>query len=249
MDEQESRHLALSQLQHHVQDFRHWEWDEAVTREMEEFKRLPALYRLALNELQNKIEAIKTEWQMRDGYSPIEHVKSRIKEPKSILRKMERKGCEFSLSRMEDVIHDIAGMRIVCAFVKDIYRIADHLGSREDLRVLEIKDYIARPKPNGYQSLHLIVAVPLILLEGTRWVKAEIQLRTLAMDFWASMEHILYYKYDKQLPAHVADELREAARAADELDQKMLRLRREILELAAAESESGPSASSGDPAD
>jgi putative GTP pyrophosphokinase len=132
---------------------------------------------------------------------------------------------------MEQHIHDIAGMRIVCAFVKDIYRLVDHLCGREDIRVLEIKDYIAHPKPNGYQSLHLIVAIPLVLLEGTRWVKAEIQLRTLAMDFWASMEHILYYKFDKQLPSHVAEELKEAARAADELDQKMLRLRREILEL------------------
>lgn len=129
-------------------------------------------------------------------------------------------------------------MRIVCAFVKDIYRLVDHLSTREDIRVLEIKDYIAHPKPNGYQSLHLIVGIPLVLLEGTRWVKAEIQLRTLAMDFWASMEHILYYKFDKQLPSHVAEELKEAARAADELDQKMLRLRREILELSEGDSPS-----------
>ncbi|WP_410515054.1 GTP pyrophosphokinase family protein [Paenibacillus sp. BR2-3] len=192
---------------------------------------MPALYRLALNELQNKIDVIKTEWQIRDGFSPIEHIKSRIKDPKSIVQKMERKGYELSFENMEKYIHDIAGMRIVCAFVKDIYRLVDHLSIREDLRVLEIKDYIAHPKPNGYQSLHLIVAIPLILLEGTRWVKAEIQLRTLAMDFWASMEHILYYKFDKQLPSHVAEELREAAQAADELDQKMLRLRTEILQL------------------
>ncbi|WP_038596386.1 GTP pyrophosphokinase [Paenibacillus sabinae] len=192
---------------------------------------MPALYHLALKELENKVETLKTEWKMRDGYSPIEHIKSRVKEPKSILQKLERKGYALSFENIETHIHDIAGMRIVCAFVKDIYRLADHFSAREDIRVLEIKDYIAQPKPNGYQSLHVIVAVPLILLDGTKWVKAEIQLRTLAMDFWASMEHILYYKYDKQLPAHVADELKSAARAADELDKKMLRLRREILEL------------------
>ncbi|WP_407945235.1 GTP pyrophosphokinase family protein [Paenibacillus apii] len=192
---------------------------------------MPALYRLALKELENKVETLKTEWKMRDGYSPIEHIKSRVKEPKSILQKLERKGYALSFENIETHIHDIAGMRIVCAFVKDIYRLADHFNAREDIRVLEIKDYIDQPKPNGYQSLHVIVAVPLILLDGTKWVKAEIQLRTLAMDFWASMEHILYYKYDKQLPAHVADELKSAARAADELDKKMLRLRREILDL------------------
>lgn len=237
MEEHESTQLTLSQLQVHVKDLQQWQGNsnEDFAKLVNEFEALPALYRHALNDLQNKIDVIKTEWQSRDGFSPIEHVKCRIKEPKSILQKMERKGYGFSLENMEQYIHDIAGMRIVCAFVKDIYRLVDHLSTREDIRVLEIKDYIAHPKPNGYQSLHLIVGIPLVLLEGTRWVKAEIQLRTLAMDFWASMEHILYYKFDKQLPSHVAEELKEAARAADELDQKMLRLRREILELSEGE--------------
>ncbi|NGM84405.1 GTP pyrophosphokinase family protein [Paenibacillus sp. 7124] len=223
--------LTLDQLQVHVQDLGRLELNEDLSRQLGEFKKMPALYRLALKELENKVETLKTEWKMRDGYSPIEHIKSRVKEPKSILQKLERKGYALSFENIETHIHDIAGMRIVCAFVKDIYRLADHFNAREDIRVLEIKDYIDQPKPNGYQSLHVIVAVPLILLDGTKWVKAEIQLRTLAMDFWASMEHILYYKYDKQLPAHVADELKSAARAADELDKKMLRLRREILDL------------------
>lgn len=231
MEEYDSSQATLNKLQVHVKDMQKWQIDEDFAKQVENFKALPALYRHALNELENKIDIIRTEWQVRDGFSPIEHVKSRIKEPKSIVQKMERKGYELNLDNMEQYIHDIAGMRIVCAFVKDIYRLVDHLCAREDIRVLEIKDYIAHPKPNGYQSLHLIVAIPLVLLDGTRWVKAEMQLRTLAMDFWASMEHILYYKFDKQLPSHVAEELKEAARAADELDQKMLRLRREILEL------------------
>lgn len=231
MKEQDRRMLTLDQLQVHVQDLGRLELNEDLSRQLGEFKKMPALYRLALKELENKVETLKTEWKMRDGYSPIEHIKSRVKEPKSILQKLERKGYALSFENIETHIHDIAGMRIVCAFVKDIYRLADHFNAREDIRVLEIKDYIDQPKPNGYQSLHVIVAVPLILLDGTKWVKAEIQLRTLAMDFWASMEHILYYKYDKQLPAHVADELKSAARAADELDKKMLRLRREILDL------------------
>lgn len=119
-------------------------------------------------------------------------------------------------------------MRIVCA-VQDIYRLLDHFSHRDDIRIIEIKDYIANPKPNGYQSLHVIVEVPLILFEGTRWMKVEIQMRTLAMDFWASMEHIIFYKYDKQVPRHVVTELKEAAVAADKLDHQMLRLRDEIL--------------------
>lgn len=237
MKEQHNQALTLEQLQVRVQDFGEWELSGDVSRQLEEIKKMPALYRLALNELENKIETLKTEWKMRDGYSPIEHIKCRVKEPASILAKLKRKGHELSFENMERHIHDIAGMRIVCAFVKDIYRLADHFHSREDIRVLEVKDYIAHPKPNGYQSLHVIVAVPLITLEGTRWIKAEIQMRTLAMDFWASMEHILYYKYDKQLPSHVAEELKSAARAADELDKRMLRLRKEILELAAGGSE------------
>lgn len=231
MEENDSTQVTLNKLQVHVKDMQKWQINEDFAKQVENFKALPALYRHALNELENKIEIIRTEWQVRDGFSPIEHVKCRIKEPKSIVHKMQRKGIELNLENMEQHIHDIAGMRIVCAFVKDIYRLVDHLCAREDIRVLEIKDYIAHPKPNGYQSLHLIVAIPLVLLDGTRWVKAEMQIRTLAMDFWASMEHILYYKFDKQLPAHVAEELKEAARAADELDQRMLRLRREILEL------------------
>lgn len=231
MEEYDSTQVTLNKLQVHVKDMQKWQINEDFAKQVENFKALPALYRHALNELENKIEIIRTEWQVRDGFSPIEHVKCRIKEPKSIVHKMQRKGIELNLENMEQHIHDIAGMRIVCAFVKDIYRLVDHLCAREDIRVLEIKDYIAHPKPNGYQSLHLIVAIPLVLLDGTRWVKAEMQIRTLAMDFWASMEHILYYKFDKQLPSHVAEELKEAARAADELDQRMLRLRREILEL------------------
>ncbi|WP_223067122.1 GTP pyrophosphokinase [Paenibacillus caui] len=189
------------------------------------------MYQMALEELQNKIKLIQSEWKLRQGYNPIEHVKTRIKEPVSILKKMERKGLELSSENLFNNIHDIAGMRIVCAFVKDIYSLVDHLQMREDLQVIEIKDYIAAPKPNGYQSLHVIVAVPLILLEGQRSIKVEIQLRTLAMDFWASMEHILFYKYDKQVPSHVIKELTEAAKAADELDKKMLSLRKEIIAL------------------
>lgn len=196
---------------------------------MEEWRKLPTLYQLALDELKNKIKLIQTEWKIHNGYSPIEHIKTRIKEPKSILDKLERKGLEMTVDNMVNKIHDIAGMRIVFSFVKDIYSLLDHLRKREDLTILEIKDYIENPKPNGYQSLHLIVAVPLTLFEGQRWMKIEIQMRTLAMDFWASMEHILFYKFEKQVPPHIVKELTEAALAADALDKKMHGLRKEIM--------------------
>ncbi|WP_019635247.1 hypothetical protein [Paenibacillus fonticola] len=206
-----------------------WEIGDDSLRKLEEWKKLPTLYQLALDELKNKIKLIQTEWKIHNGYSPIEHIKTRIKEPKSILEKLERKGLEMTVDNMVNKIHDIAGMRIVFSFVKDIYSLLDHLRRREDITIIEIKDYIASPKPNGYQSLHVIVAVPLTLFEGQRWMKVEIQMRTLAMDFWASMEHILFYKYDKQVPPHVVHELTEAARAADALDKKMHGLRKEIM--------------------
>lgn len=217
--------LPLHEFQHHL------ETNQQLAKQFEEWKKIPVMYQLALEELQNKIKLIQTEWKLMDGFSPIEHIKTRIKEPHSILEKVRRKGYEVTVDNVLSQIHDIAGMRIVCAFVKDIYRLLDHLQSREDIRIIEVKDYIAHPKPNGYQSLHVIVEVPLILFEGKRWMKVEIQMRTLAMDFWASLEHILYYKFDKQVPEYVVTELAEAAKAANALDDKMLSLRREILSL------------------
>lgn len=195
----------------------------------EQVKQLPMLYQLALEELETKIKVIRSEWKIRNGYSPIEHIKTRLKEPKSIVSKCERKGLPVDLDTIVNKIYDIAGMRIVCAFVKDIYAILDHLKTRDDLRIVEIKDYIENPKPNGYQSVHVIVQVPLVLFEDVRWIYVEIQLRTLAMDFWASMEHIIFYKYEQQVPSHVVHELTDAAKAVDMLDRKMLELRKEIL--------------------
>lgn len=217
-----------------LRDLYQWEVGDDQLRKLEEWKKLPTLYQLALDELKNKIKLIQTEWKIINGYSPIEHIKTRIKEPKSILDKLERKGLDMTVDNMVNKIHDIAGMRIVFSFVKDIYKLLDHLRHREDITIIEIKDYIAKPKPNGYQSLHVIVAVPLTLFEGQRWMKVEIQMRTLAMDFWASMEHILFYKYDKQVPPHVVRELTEAAKAADALDKKMHGLRKEIMGAAEA---------------
>lgn len=202
---------------------------DMILRQYEEVKQLPTLYQLALEELETKFKIIQAEWKIKHGYSPYEHIKTRLKEPNSIFNKMQRKGFPMTLDTIVNKIYDVAGMRIVCAFVKDIYLLLDHLKTREDIRIVEIKDYIANPKPNGYQSLHVIVQVPLVLFEDTRWVYIEIQMRTLAMDFWASLEHIIFYKFEQRVPPHVTKELTDAARAVDELDRKMLELRKEIL--------------------
>lgn len=200
---------------------------DMIMKQYEQVKQLPTLYQLALEELETKIKVIQAEWKIRNGYPPIEHIKTRLKEPNSIFSKLQRKGFPLTLDSIVDKIYDVAGMRIVCAFVKDIYLILEHLKTREDIRIVEIKDYIKNPKSNGYQSLHVIVQVPLVLFEDTRWIYVEIQLRTLAMDFWASLEHIIYYKFEQHVPAHVTEELTEAARAVDQLDRKMLELRKE----------------------
>ncbi|WP_019420037.1 GTP pyrophosphokinase [Paenibacillus sp. OSY-SE] len=202
---------------------------EMIKKQYEQVKQLPTLYQLALEELETKIKVIQAEWKIRNGYAPFEHIKTRLKEPNSIFSKLQRKGYPLTLDSIVNQIYDVAGMRIVFAFIKDIYMVLDHLKTRDDIRIVEIKDYIANPKPNGYQSLHVIVQVPLVLFDDTRWIYIEIQMRTLAMDFWASMEHIIYYKFEQQVPPHVTQELTEAAKAVDELDRKMLDLRKEIL--------------------
>jgi putative GTP pyrophosphokinase len=185
-------------------------------------------YKFAIDELTTKIEILQEEFEHTHDYSPIEHVRTRLKSMDSIIEKVQRIGCPPDVENVRARIRDIAGVRITCAFVADAYWVADMLMAQADLEVLEIKDYIAHPKPNGYQSLHLIVTVPVFLSDHTELVPVEIQLRTIAMDFWASLEHKIYYKYDRDVPAALVAELTEAADAARALDAKMARLREQI---------------------
>ncbi len=185
-------------------------------------------YKFAIDELTTKIEILQEEFEHTHDYSPIEHVRTRLKSMDSITEKVQRIGCPPAVENVRARIRDIAGVRITCAFVADAYWVADMLMAQADLEVLEIKDYIAHPKPNGYQSLHLIVTVPVFLSDHTELVPVEIQLRTIAMDFWASLEHKIYYKYDRDVPAALVAELTEAADAARALDAKMARLREQI---------------------
>ncbi|WP_339224417.1 GTP pyrophosphokinase family protein [Paenibacillus sp. FSL H8-0332] len=205
-----------------------------------ELTRFMMIYKFALAEMETKIDILKEEFQLLHDYSPIEHTKSRIKSPESIMKKMLRKNSELSLAQIRSSIKDIAGLRITCSFISDIYQVSAMLQNQDDLKVLEVKDYIKNPKPNGYQSLHLLIEVPVFMSDCQEHVCVEVQIRTIAMDFWASLEHKIFYKYSQAVPEHLTRELKNAADKAYELDLQMERLHREIKEIKDSQEDEDP---------
>lgn len=201
---------------------------EQLKRFKHEITRFMMMYKFALDAFETKVEILKEEFQFLHDYNPIEHTKTRLKTPESILNKISRKGCDISLPSVREHIKDIAGMRITCSFVSDIYRISDMLSRQKDLNIVEVKDYILHPKPNGYQSLHVLVEVPVYMSDREENVCVEVQIRTIAMDFWASLEHKIFYKYNQAVPQRLLQELKEAADSAAALDKRMERLHKEI---------------------
>lgn len=199
--------------------------DPGLLRTLDRFR---LRYRFALDEVTTKISILRQEFEESHDHSPIEHVRTRLKSTDSMLAKMERVGCPPLLEHIESEIRDIAGVRVVCPFATDVYWISDLLTSQPDVTVLEVEDYIATPKANGYRSLHLIIQIPVYLSDRTELVPVELQIRTIAMDFWASVEHSIYYKYDGTVPMSLLDELRGAADTAATLDGTMSRLRTEL---------------------
>lgn len=195
------------------------EWDGELTRFL-----MP--YKFAIDEVCTKLNVLRQEFAHLHDYNPIEHVTSRLKSVESIRAKAVRRGCGFEFEAIRATIFDIAGVRITCAFISDVYTLFDLFTRQHDISVVEIEDYIATPKANGYRSLHAIVEVPVYLSTGPLHVPVEMQFRTVAMDFWASLEHKIYYKYDRELPAALYDELCDAAATAAELDERMQRLHR-----------------------
>lgn len=185
-------------------------------------------YNSALKEVGTKLEILNDEFQHIHQYNPIEHIKSRIKSPESIVRKLKRKGYESTLENMVEHVNDIAGIRIICSFSSDIYRIADMLSKQNDLKVLSVKDYIAKPKDSGYKSYHMIVSVPIFLSDSVVETKVEIQIRTIAMDFWASLEHKMNYKFDKNAPEEIRQQLYECSQMVAVLDEQMLLINEKI---------------------
>ncbi|NLZ80605.1 MAG: GTP pyrophosphokinase family protein [Clostridiales bacterium] len=196
--------------------------------EVDAWKTIMFLYNAALKEINTKIEILNDEFLYVHNYNPIEHVKSRIKTADSIVRKLKRNGYEVSIDNMVQYLNDISGIRIICSFTSDIYTIAEMISNQSDVKVLQIKDYIANPKSNGYKSYHLVVAVPIFLSDGPVDTKVEIQIRTIAMDFWASLEHKMYYKFEGNAPEHISKDLRECAEIVEMLDARMLSLNEAI---------------------
>jgi putative GTP pyrophosphokinase len=200
-----------------------------MTREMSrELAKFRMRYKFAIDEVSTKIAILREEFEHTHDHSPIEHVRTRLKSPDSLLAKARKIGCPLTLEALEAQIRDIAGIRVVCPFVSDVYWIMEMLGSQSDVDVVEVEDYIAEPKANGYRSLHLIIKVPVYLSDRAVDVPVELQIRTIAMDFWASVEHSIYYKYDGTVPTTLRDELGAAARTAADLDATMARLRSEV---------------------
>lgn len=200
---------------------------DRISRRLEPIEQMNAYYRCAIMEIETKFRVLSEQFSLKYDRNPIETIKSRLKSQDSILKKMNRKGIPVSLEAMEREIDDIAGVRVICSFVEDVYMLADCLLQQDDVRLIERKDYIKNPKPGGYRSLHLIIEVPIFLENEKRPMKVEVQLRTIAMDFWASLEHKLRYK--KNIPEseaeYLAKELVECASISASLDQRMEAIR------------------------
>ncbi len=195
------------------------------------YEEVMLIYSGALRQMQTKLNILNEEFQHVHNYNPIEHIKARLKTPESIVKKLQRHGYESTLSNMVKYCNDIAGVRVICDFTSDIYKIADMISNQSDIRVLAIKDYLSNPKPSGYRSYHMIITVPVYLSDRIVDTKVEIQIRTIAMDFWASLEHKIQYKFTGDVPGNIADELLECAHMVSTLDEKMLSLNNEIQEI------------------
>ncbi|MCB1273260.1 MAG: GTP pyrophosphokinase family protein [Leucobacter sp.] len=178
-------------------------------------------YKFAIDEIMTKLRILQEEFTQTGEYNPIEHVSSRLKDPDSIIEKMERREVPLQTELVRETITDIAGVRVVCSFVSDVYRVFELLTAHDDITVIQVKDYIAKPKPTGYRSLHLLLEVPVFLSSGPVRTIVEVQIRTIAMDFWASLEHKIYYKYDREVPEDLLGGLRDAADQACQLDSTM----------------------------
>ncbi len=197
-------------------------WGKAY---MERFKRLMAYYRCAMMEIETKLNVLNEEFSLRYDRNPINSVKSRLKSIQSMSNKLAKSGLPLTVSAVEENLHDVAGVRVICAFTEDVYTIANALLKQDDITLVQKKDYIQNPKPNGYRSLLLIVTVPIFLAHEKHLMKVEIQLRTIAMDSWASLEHQLRYKKDVDFTESMAAELLRCAELSSELDARMDALR------------------------
>ena len=196
--------------------------------DIDSWKEVVLIYNSALKQISTKLEILNDEFQHVHRYNPIEHIKGRIKTPESIVKKLKRHGYESTINNMIRYVNDIAGIRVICSFASDIYQIAEMISNQLDIKVISVKDYIVNPKASGYKSYHMLVSVPVYLSDRIEDTKVEIQIRTVAMDFWASLEHKIHYKFEGNAPEHIREELVECAQMVSELDARMLALNEEI---------------------
>ena len=194
-----------------------------------QFQQAMMRYTCAIREVKTKLEVLNDELSVKNQRNPIEMIKSRVKKPKSIVEKLQRRGFEVSLESMEKNLDDVAGIRIICSFLDDIYEVADMLIRQDDVKVIAVKDYIKNPKPNGYRSYHMIIEIPVFFSDSKKPIRVEVQIRTIAMDFWASLDHQLKYKksfIDDN--GEISEELKQCAEVIAGTDVKMLEIRKKI---------------------
>ncbi len=203
---------------------------EQIRHEGKDYVRLMSCYSAAMLEVETKFKVLSIEFNGKFDRNPIETIKTRLKTPKSVIEKMNRIGKPLTVESIEKELSDVAGVRVICSFVDDIYKLADMLTLQDDIYVLRVKDYIKHPKQSGYRSLHMIIEVPIFLSKEKRYMRVEVQLRTIAMDFWASLEHKLRYKKDipEDHALQIAEQLQSCAQIVSETDQQMLKIRRQI---------------------
>ena len=198
---------------------------------LEEFDILMMRYDSAIREVRTKLEILNDELSLLSEQSPISSVSSRRKKTFSILEKLKRQGDTISLKSIQENLNDVAGIRVICSFVDDIYKVARILVQQDDIKLIRVKDYIQNPKPNGYRSYHMIVEVPVFFSNEKRPMRVEVQIRTVAMDFWASLEHQMKYKQDIDNAEEIMRELKDCADTIAETDMKMLKIREKIRSL------------------
>ena len=201
---------------------------DAIYKSMLEFQQLLMLYDAGIKQITTKIDILKEEFNTKNLRNPIETIHSRIKDPLSIIEKLNRKGLNISYKNIVSNLTDVAGVRVVCPFISDVYHVAKMISEQDDVAVLTVKDYIKEPKQNGYRSLHLIVNVDVYLSEQKHIIPVEIQIRTIAMDFWASLEHQLHYKKDFKMPENVESELKNCADIIAQTDTRMQELAKNL---------------------
>lgn len=204
---------------------------QQIMEQMFRFIELEHLYESAIREVKTKLEILDSEFRTKFSYNPIHHIEDRLKSPQSIMEKLRRKGVPFNVDAARENLNDIAGVRVICNYIEDIYTVADLLTAQDDVKLVSRKDYIKSPKPNGYRSLHLVIETPVYLSDKKEHVHVEVQIRTIAMDFWASLEHELKYKTDTEVSADLAAQLKDCAETIAATDVKMQQIYKTLKEI------------------